>query len=380
MNKKFKDYKVVHMTSAHGAFDDRIFHKEVKSLSNAGYKVVLIAPHDKKELIGNIEIIPIPKARNRLERMAMSTIRVLYLALKQKADVYHFHDPELIPAGFIIKLFTGKKVVYDVHEHYPKDILDKYYIPKIFRYLIAKIFDSIEKIFVPFFNFVIYATSIIGDRYKMMSVSSELIANYPLLRLSRSFKKDPQKYIIYLGGMTSYRGIHELLEAFSKVVKNHQNWSLYLVGEITPESFSKEISELIFNLNIKEKVKLISWVPYEEKEKYSSISSIGVVNYLPYANNMSGLPNKLFDYMLIGLPVVTSNFPLYKEIVNGSKCGIPVDPTNPKEIAKAIEYLIEHPDEAKQMGENGRKAVLEKYNWEHEEKKLLRIYEELLNK
>jgi glycosyltransferase involved in cell wall biosynthesis len=88
----------------------------------------------------------------------------------------------------------------------------------------------------------------------------------------------------------------------------------------------------------------------------------------------------MFEYMAAGLPVIASNFPLWKEIIEGNHCGIYVNPLKPKEIAKAIEYLIKHPKEAKRMGENGRKAVLEKYNWENESKKLLKIYEELLSK
>ena len=97
---------------------------------------------------------------------------------------------------------------------------------------------------------------------------------------------------------------------------------------------------------------------------------MGIITYLPYPNNTSCLPNKLFDYMLMGLPVVASDFPLYREVVEPNHCGLTVDPTRPEEIARAMEYLIEHPHEARQMGENGRRAVLEKYNWEKESRKL----------
>jgi glycosyltransferase involved in cell wall biosynthesis len=82
--------------------------------------------------------------------------------------------------------------------------------------------------------------------------------------------------------------------------------------------------------------------------------------------------------MLVGLPVVASDFPLYKEVVESSRCGLLVDPTRPEEIARAMEHLIEHPQEAKQMGENGRRAVLEKFNWEKESQRLLQIYDTVL--
>jgi len=369
--------KICMLTSAHPVFDDRIFHKEAKTLVKASYNVVLIAQHSKEEVVDGVRIIPLPKPRNRFERMTRVVWKLFRLALKEKADVYHFHDPELIPVGLVLRLF-GKKVIYDVHEHYPNAILDKYWIPKSLRRAVSNLFKLFEKAFVPFFDYVIYTTPIVGERYKKMKVQIERIENYPLVELSKTFKKNPKKYIIYLGGMTKIRGTIELIKAFAIVVRKYPDWELHLVGTANPPSFRKEIERLIFTLNIEKNVKLIPWVSYEEKERLSSQASIGVVTYLPYANNMSCLPNKLFDYMLVGLPVVASNFPLYKKVVDEDKCGIVVDPSSPKEIANAIEYLITHPKEARKMGENGKRAILEKYNWERESRKLLKIYDELL--
>ena len=125
-------------------------------------------------------------------------------------------------------------------------------------------------------------------------------------------------------------------------------------------------------------VEFIPWVPYEEKERLSCQASMGIITFLPYSNNTSCLPNKLFDYMLVSLPVIASNFPLYKEVVEPHQCGLIVDPEKPEAIAEAMTYLIEHPAEARCMGENGRRAVTEQYNWDRESKKLLRIYETIL--
>lgn len=368
MNKK-----ICILTSGHLPFDGRIFHKEAKTLVKGGYDVSLIAQHTKEESVDGIRIVPLPKPRNRLERMTKIVWKLIRLALKEKANVYHFHDPELIPTGLLLKLF-GKKIICDVHEHYPNSILDRYWIPRSLRQTISNLFDFFEEVFVPFFDYVIYTTPIVGKRYGKMKVPAQRIENYPLIKLSKIFKKNPQKYIIYLGGMSKIRGIIELIKAFGMVVKKYPDWELYLVGSANPPSFNKEIEELISKLDIKKNVKLIPWVPYEEKEGLSSQASIGIVTYLPYINNMSCLSNKLFDYMLVGLPVIASNFPLYKKVVDGNKCGLIVDPSNPEVIAKAIEYLIEYPDEARKMGENGKKAILEKYNWERESRKLLEIY------
>jgi glycosyltransferase involved in cell wall biosynthesis len=150
------------------------------------------------------------------------------------------------------------------------------------------------------------------------------------------------------------------------------------VGSSRPASFEQELRDLAAKRGVEANVKFVAWVPYEEKERLSAQASMGIITYLPYPNNTSCLPNKLFDYMLMGLPVVASNFPLYRDVVETHRCGLTVDPARPQEIARAMAYLIDHPQEARQMGENGRRAVLEKYNWERESRRLLQIYDTVL--
>jgi glycosyltransferase involved in cell wall biosynthesis len=369
--------KVCVLTSVHLPFDGRIFHRAAKSLARAGYDVVLIARHDKEEVIDGVRVVPLPQPKNRIHRMTKVLWRVYHLAVKENADVYHFHDPELMIVGLLLKL-RGKKTIWDVHEHYPNSILDKYYIAKPLRRLISRSFDLFERAVVRFFDYVIYTTPFVGQRYQTMKVRSGPIENYPIIRLSETFKREPQKKIIYLGGMARIRGLVEVVEAFALVVKKHPGWELCLVGSSRPASFEQELKDLAKKLGVAANVKFIAWVPYEEKERLSSQASMGVITYLPCSNNTSCLPNKLFDYMLVGLPVVASDFPLYREVVEPNHCGLTVDSTRSEEIARAMEYLIEHPQEAKQMGENGRRAVLEKYNWEKESQRLLQIYDAVL--
>jgi glycosyltransferase involved in cell wall biosynthesis len=369
--------KVCVLTSVHPPFDGRIFHRAAKSLARAGYEVVLIARHDKAEVVDGVRVVPLPASRNRLHRMTALLWRVYRLAVKEDADVYHFHDPELMIVGLLLKR-RGKKVIWDVHEHYPNSILDKYYIAKPLRRLISRSFDLFERAVVRCFDYVIYTTPFVGQRYQTMKVRSGAIENYPILKLSESFPRQPQKKIIYLGGMARIRGLVEVIEAFALVARKHPDWELCLVGSSLLASFEQELRDLAKKRGVEAQVKFIAWVPYEEKERLSSQASMGVITYLPYSNNTSCLPNKLFDYMLVGLPVVASDFPLYQDVVERHHCGLTIDPTRPEEIARAMEYLIEHPDEAARMGENGRRAVLETYNWEKESQKLLQIYDTVL--
>jgi glycosyltransferase involved in cell wall biosynthesis len=370
--------KVCILTSVHLPFDGRVFHREAQSLVQAGYEVVLIAPHDKEEVVAGVRVVPLPRPKSRLRRMTRVLWRLYRLAVRENAEVYHFHDPELMIVGLLLKL-RGKKVIWDVHEHYPNSILDKYYLARPLRRVISKSFDLFERAVVRFFDYVVYTTPFVGARYQKMKVRSGRIENYPIIELAGSFAKDPQEKIVYLGGMSRIRGLLEVLDAFAVIAKEHPRWELCLVGSCSPASFEKEMKDRIDTLGLAPNVKFIPWVPYEEKERLSSQAAMGVITYLPYANNTSCLPNKLFDYMLVGLPVIASNFPLYREVVEPSHCGLLVDPSQPEEIARAMAYLIEHPQEARQMGENGRQAVLAQYNWEKESEKLLQIYAAVLN-
>jgi glycosyltransferase involved in cell wall biosynthesis len=371
--------KVCILTSVHMPFDGRIFHKEAMSLAKAGYDVTLIARHTKEEVVGGVRILPLPHAKNRLQRVTKVMRRLHRLAIRENADVYHFHDPELMIVGLLLKL-RGKRVIWDAHEHYPNSILDKYYISRPLRRLISRSFDLFERAVIRFFDYVIYTTPLVGARYATMKVRTGRVENYPITELSRMPPRQPQEKIVYLGGMSRIRGLLEVVEGLAEVVKKHPRWKLCLVGACNPASFEGEIRDLAKKLGVEVNVEFIAWVPYDEKEKLSSQASMGVITYLPYSNNTSCLPNKLFDYLLVGLPVIASNFPLYREVVEGSHCGLIVDPSQPAAIARAMAYLIEHPDEARRMGENGRRAVLEKYNWETESKELLRIYDEVLGK
>ena len=371
--------KVCVLTSVHMPFDGRVFHKEAKSLAKAGYDVVLIARHDRHEVVDGVRVVALPDPKSRLRRMTQVLWRLYRLAVNERADVYHFHDPELMIVGLLLKL-RGKKIIWDVHEHYPNSIRDKYYIWKPLRRLIALSFDLFERAVVRCFDYVIYTTPSVGARYEKMKVRSGRIENYPIVELSDRFEKDPQQRIIYLGGMSRIRGLVEVIRAFAIVSRRHRSWELCLVGSTRPAAFEDELKDLAKTLGVGARVTFIPWVPYEEKERLSSQASMGVITYLPYANNTSCLPNKLFDYMLVKLPVIASNFPLYKEVVEPNRCGLIVDPSKPEEIAQAMEYLIEHPDEARAMGDNGRRAVLERYNWEKESEALLHIYDAVLGR
>lgn len=366
--------KVCIITTAHPAFDTRIFQKQAKTLAKAGYDVTLVVQHDKDETIDGINIISLPKPKNRIERMFGLTIRTLYIAMKQKADICHFHDPELLPMGVFLKLATGKKIIYDVHEDYSRAIKTKYWIPRPLREGIAVIVGLIENIFSRFMDGIVTVTDDIEK--KINNRKTIQVRNYPKLDFPYEPKRqyEGEKFTaIYVGGLNRLRGIYEMVQVAGLIEKN--DFKLRLLGRFDEPGTEDEIRKL----EGFKKTDFLGWANTEEVWNNLMDTDIGIVCLHPDERYKVALPVKLFEYMAAGLPVIASNFPLWKEIVEGNKCGITVDPLNPEEIAKAITYLTENPEIRKTMGENGRKAILEKYNWENEGEKLVRLYQKLLS-
>ena len=374
--------KVCHITTVHPPFDTRIFHKECKTLVSAGYDVVLIAQQDNRQLITDnkqlttaidgVKIVYLSKPKNRFERMFFLTRKAYKLALKQKADIYHFHDPEFLPWAVKLKRKTRAKIIYDVHENVPKQILSKYWIPNILKGFIALLVNVLEKFYAKKMDKIITATENISKRFP--KEKTEVIRNFPdFPKINNVLPIDYNRklpIVLYQGAIVEIRGIKQIVAAVDILKEKIELW---LMGPFSPANLKKEILTKETEAYIKYKGHL----PFEKMCRFLKRADIGLVLFLPEPNHVESLPNKIFEYMAAGIPIIASNFPLWKKIVEGNKCGICVNPLEPKEIAGAIEYLIEHPEEARKMGTNGRKAVLEKYNWENESKKLLRVYEEL---
>jgi glycosyltransferase involved in cell wall biosynthesis len=370
----------VHITTVHPPFDVRVFHKEAKTLVNAGFDVAVIAQHDKNETVDGIEIVALPKAKNRIHRMLSLPLKAFILALKQKAHIYHLHDPELMPVGVLLKLIKGKKIIYDVHEDYGKQTLSKSYIPKIARKDVAILIRIVEYLSSKLFDAVITATDDILKNFSYHKIATS-IKNFPIassFSVRTEDRKDDDKDIfrlIYVGVLAQIRGITEIIRALELINSNCQ-LKLTLCGKCFPSQYEHEIRALAGF----KKVEYLGWVEPQGIPRLLEKHDAGVVFLHPIINYVTSLPLKLFEYMAAGLPVIVSNFSLWKEIVEKNGCGICVDPLKPEEIAKAIIYLMDRPWLRKEMGEKGRRAVLEMYNWENEGTKLLDLYGELLRK
>ena len=267
----------------------------------------------------------------------------------------------------------GYRVIYDVHEDVPKDVLTKEWIPIVLRLLLSKSISIIERFSSNYFDQIITVVPSITERFKNRKVVE--LRNYPFLEsnIYDNYQSSPaNKYIVYVGSLTERRGLPILVDALPYV--NEPNLTLKIGGVFNNDG----LEDLLKSKKGWGNVKLLGWVHQNELLQLLEGATAGMVVLGDIPSHRGSFPVKMFEYMRAGIPIIASDFPLWREIVQD--CGLLVAPNSPQEIADAINWVLENPEKAKEMGENGLKLVRKKYNWTNEEKKLLVMYENLFFK
>lgn len=365
---------VAHLTSVHTASDVRIFHKECRTLAAAGHDVVLVGQHPRDEILDGVQIRGVPTPDGRFQRLKTVVPAVRRAALEARADLYQIHDPELIPLALELRC-RGGAVVYDAHEDLSSQVHTKTWLPRAIRPLVAWSVRPVESIVRSTFQGVVAATPSIARKFG--SSTSVVVRNFPLkeeFTIPRpDCYQDRDDVIVYVGGISRARGIVHLVKAL-ELLPEDSPVQIRLAGRFDARHLRDDLRGLAgWN-----RVQFLGWLDRREIGELLREAKAGLVTLLPTPNHVESLPVKLFEYMAAGIPVVASDFPLWRDIVQDASCGLLVDPASPDEIANAIQKIIANPERAGRWGMNGRRAFEVKYNWEREGRRLLDYYSRIL--
>jgi glycosyltransferase involved in cell wall biosynthesis len=367
--------KVCYFTSK-AASDVRVFEKECTSLVKAGYEVYLVSPNAKEDIKNGVHIIGVPYEKQGLFNRLFTLPKLLYnKALSLDADIYHFNDPASLPYGSKLK-GKGKKVIFDSFEDHPTLFFEKKSLPYFLRYIISKIYSVFEFYYCKKFDGLILCYHWTQERLNKACKNNQLVFNFPILKEEIIKGKDfISTDICYAGLFSRMWYIENILTALIQIDGVQFN----LAGNPADEPY---LSALKSNTGWG-KVNYLGQIEHRDvNEKVYSKSGIAMalLDYIPLCKgNVGNLSNnKFFEYMMAGLPVICTDFILWKEIIEKNECGICVNPRNIDEIVNAIKFLINNPDIAQQMGENGKEAIFREYNWETQSQKLLLVYEKLV--
>jgi glycosyltransferase involved in cell wall biosynthesis len=371
---------VCHLTSVHTLFDTRIFAKECRSIAEAGHTVHLVAGGAEDALVGGVVISGVRKDANRIARMLFTTRRVMRAALAIDADLYHIHDPELIPWALLLKA-RGKRVVYDIHEDYSSWLGFNDAIKPVFRAPAAWAFSILERFAARRFDALVTVTPRIAEKFARLNPRTVLVRNFPRREEfadvgAGSGGPDPEvNEVCYVGAVSPKRGLAEMIRAVV-IAGGKTPVKLVVGGDLSPDA-----REIAASLTPEERG-VVEFTGYLTRARIAEVfrrARIGLLVLHPERNYLVSYPTKLFEYMSAGLPVICSDFPVFRELDRGIGCCRFVDPLDPQAIADAVVDLLTHPGEAHEMGRRGRQAVEERYSWETEARTLLALYGDILS-
>lgn len=364
-----KALRVVHLTSVHARGDTRIFVKQCRTLAQHDYRVALVVADGKGEaILDGISITDVGRPEGRIDRMLHTTRKVYRRAVALDGDIYHLHDPELIPVGLRLKRL-GKTVIFDAHEDVPKQLLSKPYLSAGARRVLSLAFSRFERSACARLDGIVAATPSIRDKFLLIHPGTVDVNNYPLPSefdaAARWVDKAPE--VCYVGGIGATRGIRELLRACALL---RTPTRLSLAGNFSETRLEAEmVAEPGW-----QRVERHGHLDRGGVRRVMARAVAGLVTLHPTSNYLESLPVKMFEYMAAGIPVIASGFPLWRAIIDGERCGLCVDPLDPQAIADAIDFLASHPEIAREMGENGRRAILANYNWAAQAARLIEFY------
>lgn len=370
------------LQTIHEPYDKRVFHKEAKSLVNAGHEVISIAPSDTPlpESVDGVQFRRIPVSRGIWGRF-ITSLRLIQLGMREKADVYLCVEPESWVSALGVKLFTRRKVIFDVHEYFPT--LFARLFPRALHPPVIWTTRKAMRFMARMTDSMILTKQCLDDDFAGLSIPRTVVLNTnhlqpPCQEIPEALQKTygQRTTIIHQGIFGDARGSYQLLEAMKIVAKEVPDIACICLGAYLYGDEAAYV-EALRTSAMDQYIHLLPSVPFQQVPAYIAISRLGLILFQPVGlQHTLGMPHKMFDYMREGTPIIAPGYAVeIRRVIEEADCGLLIDVTRPEAIAEAILYLLSHPDEAKRLGENGRRSVETRYNWETEEKKLLAVFD-----
>lgn len=360
--------------------DKRVFQKEAVSLAQAGFRVTHIAPGEGEvRTEQGVKIRPYPRPQGLRARLRQMPL--LYrLAVEEDADAYHCNEVDSWLVGVALKVFRGKTIVFDVHEHY-ETVFGARHGPRWLRSLLPPLWRLLFRLLVRGTDYLVFAQPSLARGYPTARGKSIVVNNYAPRphgdeRLEKPDLTSGSWTVVHLGLISRVRGWPVLLQALAKTRKAEAR--LLVIGEFNDGS-RPDFEAQAQALGLAHRVEVVDWLPYQEAFQRLLQAHVGVILFQPGTENHTyALPHKMFDYMAAGLAVIVPDFAiLLREIVQETGCGTVVDVTDPVALARILDNWAQNPQQIVEMGRKGRRAVMTRYNWENEAAKLIAMYRTL---
>lgn len=371
--------KIIQLTTVHPRGDIRIAVKQCATLATAfpGEVELVVADGLGTENSDFLPVIDLGSiGSSRLTRPFKGFFRAIRHLRSRRFGILHFHDPELIPVGLVAKAM-GFRVIYDVHEDVPRQLKGRDDIVVGLRQVLAFCAGVSEWIAARFLDEIVCATPSIASRFPAKKTT--IVQNFPIVAELTAVEAVPyaerRQRFVYIGCITRMRGVWEMVEAV-RGPKSESRLELSLAGPFSPKLLHQEIESLPEEAN----TTYHGLLGRSQVADLLATARAGLVIFHEAPNHVNGQPNKLFEYMSVGLPVIASDFPLWREFVAGAECGLLVDPRDPRAIREAMDWIVENPEEAEAMGRRGQRAVESRLNWKHEAERLISLYRRIYSR
>jgi glycosyltransferase involved in cell wall biosynthesis len=365
------------LTSVHGPRDIRIFHREARALAAAGYDVTLIAPGARAGEDAGVRFLGLPAWGGRAGRPIRWPV-LLWRAARLRADIFHLHDPELLPWGLVLAAISGRPVIYDSHEYLAESILTKHWIPAALRRPVAWLADRVEKACAARLAAVVTVTDEMADRFGRVQPRTVTVRNLPWPTALPAGRPPSGPVVIHIGLMNRDRGLGLLHATGVALRARHPGAEIRILGPVEWQGLPAEAARPAAEW-VAAGVRFLGTVPQEEVLGQLLQAAVGWLPRDPGSGNARlAWPNKLGEYMMAGLPVVASDLPVQARIVRQAGCGLLVGEFTGDANAAALAELLADPGRARRLGEAGRAAALAELSFESQAAILRRLYAELL--